>query len=72
MGDTARTPDEVVRTAFGDCKDKATVHRALARLGHSYPVLLNSGAALIAPSDDRRVQSRDRCRQLAVQYSSSI
>lgn len=40
-----RTPDEVVRTGFGDCKDKATLFVAsLARLGiPAYPVILNSG-----------------------------
>jgi hypothetical protein len=39
-----RTPDEVVRTGFGDCKDKATLFvAALARMGvTAYPVILNS------------------------------
>lgn len=39
-----RTPDEVVRTGFGDCKDKATLFVAsLGALGiPAYPVILNS------------------------------
>jgi hypothetical protein len=39
-----RPPEEVVRTGFGDCKDKATLFiAALARLGvTAFPVLLNS------------------------------
>lgn len=39
-----RTPDEVVRTGYGDCKDKATLFvAALAEMGiTAYPVLLNS------------------------------
>jgi hypothetical protein len=39
-----RTPEKVVRTGFGDCKDKATLFVvALGRLGiEAYPVLLNS------------------------------
>ena len=39
-----RKPDQVVRTGFGDCKDKATLFvTALAHLGiEAYPVLLNS------------------------------
>jgi hypothetical protein len=39
-----RTPEEVVRTGFGDCKDKATLFvAALAKLGiTAYPVLLDS------------------------------
>ena len=39
-----RFPDEVVRTGYGDCKDKATLFiAALARLGVTgFPVLLNS------------------------------
>ena len=39
-----RTPDEVVRTGFGDCKDKATLFvAALARMGvAAYPVILSS------------------------------
>jgi hypothetical protein len=39
-----RTPDEVVRTGYGDCKDKATLYiAALAEMGiTAYPVLLNS------------------------------
>jgi transglutaminase-like putative cysteine protease len=39
-----RTPDEVVRTGFGDCKDKATLFvAALARMGvTAYPVILNA------------------------------
>jgi hypothetical protein len=39
-----RAPDQVLRTGFGDCKDKATLF--VAALGHlgitAYPVLLNS------------------------------
>jgi transglutaminase-like putative cysteine protease len=39
-----RKPEQVVRTGFGDCKDKATLF--VAALGHlgiqAYPVLLNS------------------------------
>lgn len=39
-----RTPDVVVETGYGDCKDKATLFvAALARMGiTAYPVLLNS------------------------------
>jgi transglutaminase-like putative cysteine protease len=39
-----RSPDEVIRTGFGDCKDKATLFvAALGKLGiTAYPVLLNS------------------------------
>jgi transglutaminase-like putative cysteine protease len=39
-----RSPDEVVRTGFGDCKDKATLFIvALKRLGiTAFPVILNS------------------------------
>ena len=39
-----RTPDAVVETGYGDCKDKATLFvAALARMGvTAYPVLLNS------------------------------
>jgi hypothetical protein len=39
-----RSPEEVVRTGFGDCKDKATLFiAALAKLGiPAFPVLLNS------------------------------
>jgi transglutaminase-like putative cysteine protease len=39
-----RSPDEVVRTGFGDCKDKATLFvSALERFGvTAYPVILNS------------------------------
>jgi hypothetical protein len=39
-----RTPDEVMRTGFGDCKDKATIFVAmLNRMGlEAHPVLLNS------------------------------
>lgn len=38
------TPEQVIRTGFGDCKDKATLFvAALGRLGiEAYPVLLNS------------------------------
>ena len=38
------TPEQVLRTGFGDCKDKATLFvAALGRLGiEAYPVLLNS------------------------------
>lgn len=41
-----RTPEKVLRTGFGDCKDKATLFvTALRHLGiEAYPVLLNSGA----------------------------
>jgi transglutaminase-like putative cysteine protease len=40
-----RMPAEVVRTGYGDCKDKATLFIAAARaLGfRAYPVLLNAG-----------------------------
>ena len=40
-----RTPEEVVTTGYGDCKDKATLFVAAVRwLGfRAYPVLLNSG-----------------------------
>lgn len=43
-----RTPDEVVRTGFGDCKDKATLFIvALKHIGVvAYPVLLNSGGGV--------------------------
>ena len=43
-----RSPDEVVRTGFGDCKDKATLFIvALKRLGiTAYPVILNSGGGV--------------------------
>lgn len=43
-----RTPDEVVRTGFGDCKDKATVFVvALEKFGlTAYPVLLNSSGGV--------------------------
>ncbi len=39
-----RTPEEVFRTQYGDCKDKATLFIAIARrFGvNAYPVLLNS------------------------------
>jgi hypothetical protein len=39
-----RTPESVVQTGYGDCKDKATLFvAALARMGiTAYPVLLNS------------------------------
>ena len=39
-----RTPEEVMRTQYGDCKDKATLFIALARrMGvNAHPVLLNS------------------------------
>lgn len=39
-----RTPDEVVRTGFGDCKDKATLFvAAMSRLGvTAFPVILSS------------------------------
>lgn len=39
-----RTPENVVQTGYGDCKDKATLFvAALARMGvTAYPVLLNS------------------------------
>ena len=39
-----RTPDAVVQTGYGDCKDKATLFvAALAKMGvTAYPVLLNS------------------------------
>jgi transglutaminase-like putative cysteine protease len=39
-----RLPEQVIRTGFGDCKDKATLFVvALARLGiEAHPVLLNS------------------------------
>lgn len=42
-----RAPEEVVRTGFGDCKDKATLFiAALARYGiTAYPVLLSSSDA---------------------------
>jgi transglutaminase-like putative cysteine protease len=41
-----RTPGEVVKTGYGDCKDKATLFIAVANtLGfQAYPVLLNSGS----------------------------
>ncbi len=40
-----RTPDEVVRTGYGDCKDKATLFvAALGTMGvTAYPVILNAG-----------------------------
>jgi transglutaminase-like putative cysteine protease len=49
-----RTPQAVLETGFGDCKDKATIFIALAkRLGvTAYPVLLNAGATV-----DRRLPS---------------
>jgi hypothetical protein len=49
-----RTPEETMRTAFGDCKDKATLFvAALARLGiPAFPVLLDSDGAA-----DRRLPS---------------
>ena len=52
-----RTPDEVVRTGFGDCKDKATLFvAALAKLGvPAFPVLLNAFGRV-----DRRVPSVDQ------------
>ncbi|HEX6036876.1 DUF3857 and transglutaminase domain-containing protein [Longimicrobium sp.] len=39
-----RTPEEVFRTQYGDCKDKATLFIAIARRfgATAYPVLLNS------------------------------
>ena len=39
-----RTPDEVVRTGYGDCKDKATLFvAALGKMGiAAYPVILNA------------------------------
>jgi hypothetical protein len=42
-----RTPEEVVSSGYGDCKDKATLFIAVAnRLGfHAYPVLLNNGGS---------------------------
>ena len=42
-----RTPAEVLRTQYGDCKDKATLFIALARrMGvNAHPVLLNSFAS---------------------------
>ena len=49
-----RTPEEVLRTQYGDCKDKATLFIALARrMGvNAHPVLLNSfgGAEADMPS----------------------
>lgn len=49
-----RTPQEVLRTQYGDCKDKATLFIALARrMGvNAHPVLLNSfgGADADMPS----------------------
>lgn len=43
-----RSPDDVVRTGFGDCKDKATLFVvALERLGvTAFPVLLNSSGGV--------------------------
>jgi transglutaminase-like putative cysteine protease len=43
-----RTPEEVMRTQYGDCKDKATLFIALARrMGvNAHPVLLNSFGAV--------------------------
>jgi transglutaminase-like putative cysteine protease len=43
-----RAPDEVVRTGFGDCKDKATLFVvALKKFGiTAYPVLLNSSGGV--------------------------
>ena len=40
-----RKPEQVIRTGFGDCKDKATLFvSAMRHLGiEAYPVLLNSG-----------------------------
>ncbi|HEY0777938.1 MAG TPA: DUF3857 and transglutaminase domain-containing protein [Gemmatirosa sp.] len=52
-----RTPDEVVRTGYGDCKDKATLFvAALGRMGvPAYPVILNStgGVKRDLPSIDQ-------------------
>lgn len=52
-----RTPDEVLRTGFGDCKDKATLFvAALGKLGvTAYPVLLNidGGVQRNLPSIDQ-------------------
>lgn len=46
-----RTPDQVVTTGFGDCKDKTTLFiAALRSLGiDAYPVLLNINAAAVRP-----------------------
>ena len=43
-----RAPDEVVRTGFGDCKDKATLFiAAMSRMGvTAYPVILNSSGGV--------------------------
>lgn len=43
-----RTPESVVQTGYGDCKDKATLFvAALAKMGvTAYPVLLNSGGGV--------------------------
>ena len=43
-----RTPAEVLRTGYGDCKDKATLFiAALERFGvTAYPVILNSGGGV--------------------------
>lgn len=47
-GYVPRTPEEVMRTGFGDCKDKATLFVAAMRhVGlEAYPVLLNSGGGV--------------------------
>ena len=47
-GYVPRTPDEVLRTGFGDCKDKATLFVAALRdLGYeAYPVLLAAGGGV--------------------------
>src|SRR5205814_4660366 len=52
-----RTPEEVTRTGFGDCKDKATLFvAALAKLGvPAFPVLLNAFGHV-----ERRVPSVDQ------------
>ncbi|MDB4906672.1 MAG: hypothetical protein JWO05_1456 [Gemmatimonadetes bacterium] len=43
-----RSPDEVVRTGFGDCKDKATLFiAAMSKMGvTAYPVILNSSGGV--------------------------
>jgi len=43
-----RSPETVVQTGYGDCKDKATIFvAALAKMGvTAYPVLLNSGGGV--------------------------
>jgi transglutaminase-like putative cysteine protease len=47
-GYVPRAPEEVLRTGYGDCKDKATLFvAALRHLGvEAYPVLLNSGGGV--------------------------